>query len=97
MMNITMKMVELKEIEDNYKMDEDIVVETGNDIENVLDFNINGEYQFVHCVTCGGPILGHKLVKCRKLNNVRYKDELIKAFGEKIRAMDGFRKLVMKY
>ena len=49
-MYLIMKMVEwLKDISDNYKMNEDIVVETGNDIENVLDFNRNGEFKFVHC------------------------------------------------
>ena len=61
MMNLTLKMVDLKEITDNYKMDEDIVIETGNDIENVLDFNRNGEFRFIHCGLCGGPILGHIL------------------------------------
>ena len=50
MMNLTMKMVELKEITDNYKVDEDIIVETGNDIENVLVFNRNGEFKFVHFI-----------------------------------------------
>ena len=56
-------MVELKDITDNYKTDEDIVVETGNDIENILDFNRNGEFKFVYCGSCGGLIHGHKLVK----------------------------------
>ena len=82
---------------DNYKNDEDIVAKTGDDIENVLDFDQNGRYEFVHCGSCGGPILGHKLVKCRELNNVRYDDELIKAFEDKIQVIDGFRKLVKKY
>ena len=96
-MNLITKMVELKEITDNYKMDEDIIVETGNDIEYVLDFNSIGEFKFVHCGSCGGPILGHTSVKCRELNNVRYKDDLIKAFEEKISAIDGFRKKVKLY
>ena len=85
-MNRITKMVELKDITDNYKTDEDIIVETGIDIENVLDFNRNGEFKFVHCGSCGGPILGHKSVKCRELNNVRYKDNLVKAFEDKIQA-----------
>ena len=97
MMNLTMKMVDLKGITDNYKTDEDIIVETGNDIENVLDFNWNGEFRFIHCGSCGGPILGHSRNKCRALNNVRYSDELVKAFEEKIQAMNGFRKKVKKY
>ena len=65
MMNLIMKMVELKEITDNYKTDNKIASEIGNDIENVLDFNWNGEFRFIHCGSCGGPILGHKSVKYR--------------------------------
>ena len=42
-------------------------------------------------------MLGHKSVKCRELNNVRYDDELIKAFKDRIKTIDGFRKLVKKY
>ena len=89
--------VELIDITDNYKIDEDIVAETGSDLENVLDFDRNGRYEFVHCGTCGGPMLGHKSVKCRELNNVQYDNDLIKAFADKIRTIDGFRKLVKKY
>ena len=47
-------------ITDNYKNDDDIVAKTGDNIENVLDFDRNGRYEFVHCGSCGGPILGHK-------------------------------------
>ena len=49
---------------------------------------------FVHCGTCGGPMLGHKAVKCRELNNVWYDNDLIKAFKDKIKTINGFRKLV---
>ena len=96
-MNLTTEMVELKEITENYKTDEDIVVETGNGIENFLNFNQNGEFRFIHCGSCGGPILGHKQNNCTAMNNVWYSDELVKAFEEKIRVMDGFRKKVKKY
>ena len=89
--------VALRDIMDNYKTDEDIVAETGSDMENVLDFDWNERYKFVHCGTCGGPMLGHKAVKSRELYNVRYDDDLIKAFEDKIRMIDGFRKLVKKY
>ena len=89
--------IELKTIVDKYKTDEDIVTETETNLENVLDFDRHGRYDFVHCGTCGGPVLGHKPEKCRQLDNVRYDDVLIKAFEDKIKTIDGFRKVVKKY
>ena len=57
---------DLKDIIDNYKKDDEIITELGNELENVLEFDRNGRYEFFHCGTCGGPILGHKAEKCRQ-------------------------------
>ena len=93
----TEMVIQLKDIVDNYKTNEDIIAETDNDIKNVLDFFRFGQYEFVHCGFCGGPRLGHKSEKCRQLNNERYDDELVRAFEDKIKTIYGFRKLVKKY
>ena len=54
----------LKIINDNYKSDDDIAQELDSNLENVLEFNKLGEYKFIHCGTCGGPIIGHIEAKC---------------------------------
>ena len=57
--------VELKTIMENYKTDEDIGQESETNLENTLDFDRYGQYEFVHCGECGEPIIGHKQEKCR--------------------------------
>ena len=34
-------------------------------LKEYLEFKNNGEYQFVSCENCDGPILGHIVTKCR--------------------------------
>ena len=57
--------IDLKVIMENYKVDNEIVNELGLDAENVLEFDVNGRYIFLHCGICGGPLLGHRAEKCK--------------------------------
>ena len=79
--------------------DNEIVNELGLDVENVLDLDrtLNGKFEFLHCGECGGPLLGHRAEKCRQLNGVRYEDVLGKGFEDRLKAVDGFRKILKKH
>ena len=43
-------------------------------------FNSNGSYEFAHCETCDGPLLGHMETKCNHLDGVRYDGQIVKSF-----------------
>ena len=55
---------------ENCKGDDKIVTKLGLDVENILDLDriLNGKFKFLHCQTCGGPILGHRIEKVRQLD-----------------------------
>ena len=91
--------VSLNDIINNYKGDDETVNKLGLDVENVLDLdrNLNRKFEFLHCGECGGPLLGHRAEKCRQRNGVRYKDIVIKGFEDKLKAIDGFRKMLKKH
>ena len=86
----------LKIINDNYKSDDDIAKELDSNLENILDFDKLGKYEFIHCGICGGLIIGHIEVKCQQLP-ARYNDVLIKALEDKLKGMEVFRKCLKKY
>ena len=88
--------IELKEIVDNYKNDDDLAAESETDLDNLLDFDRYGRYEFVRCGRCGGPRLGHRQKKCRQME-AGYDKDLVEAFESKIKTLDGFRKAVKKY
>ena len=79
------------------KTDDEIRDKLGHDVENVLDIDRtwNGNYKFLHCGECGGPIIGHRAEKCR--HGERYDPIVVKGFEDKIRMIEGFRKIVKKY
>ena len=88
--------IELKEIVENYKNDDDLVAELETDLDNLLDFDRYGRYEFVRCGNCGGPRLGHRQEKCRQLKE-KYNQDLVKAFESKIKTIDDFRRTVKRY
>ena len=62
----------MDEMKNNYKKDGDIAHELRHvDLENFLDFDCNGRYEFARCETCDGPLLGHLEVKCGGSNRVK--------------------------
>ena len=36
-----------------------------NGLEDYLEFKSNGDYDYLECENCDGPMLGHQVVKCR--------------------------------
>ena len=87
--------MELDTIICNYKTDDGIVYDLEKCLEQCLDFDRYGRYNFIHCEFCGGPELGHRYDKCR--NTERYNPILVKMFEDKIRSMKGVRNVVDKY
>ena len=63
-------------------------------LENFLDFDLNGRYEFAKCEGCDGPLLGHQEVKCRG-EGVRYDPEVVKSFEHWLRRINGFREKVI--
>ena len=62
----------------NYKLYSEIEEEMKNVVlENFLDFDLNGRYEFASCEDCNGPLMGHMKAKCPK---IAYGDEDVKKF-----------------
>ena len=62
----------------NYMKVSDIQEELKNVvIENYLEFENNGKYEFWRCEDCNGPMIGHLTAKCPK---VEYSDDDVKRF-----------------
>ena len=57
-------------------------------LKNLLDFDLNGKYQFSSCEDCNGPLLGHMKAKCPKIG---YGDEDVKKFENYLKRIGGFK------
>ena len=52
-------------MKNNYKKLEDISADVkDHGIDEYLDFNNLGRFEFFHCEECTGPMLGHIQTKC---------------------------------
>ena len=60
-------------------------------LENFLDFDFNGRYEFTSCEDCNGPLMGHIKAKCPKL---AYGDEDVKKFENYLERIGGFKETV---
>ena len=68
--------VEIDNINSNYKKDSEIQEELKNvNIENHLEFDYHGRFEFRKCEYCDGLLLGHLTQKCPKLD---YDEKVIK-------------------
>ena len=80
---------------DDYKNHDDIATEQENvELENFLDFDYYGKYEFAHCGICSGSLLGHMKMKCSQRNNVRYEEIFVKGFKDWLKTVKGFREAV---
>ena len=87
--------IEMEGIKKNYRASEDIEEELKNvDLENFLDFNYEGRYDFTRCEGCDGPLLGHMEVKCQGKEGQRYRSEILKGFENWLKRVPGFREVV---
>ena len=73
--------INMNDMKENYNNAEDIAKELDNvKLENFLDFDSNGSYEFAHCETWDGPLLGNMETKCNHLDGVRYDGQIVKSF-----------------
>ena len=73
----------------NYKSCSEIEEEMKNVVlENFLDFDFKGRYEFASCEDCNGPLMGHMKAKCPKL---AYGDEDVKKFETYLKRIGGFK------
>ena len=63
-----------------------------------IDFDItwNGTNTFIRCGGCNGPLLGHRVEKCRKTGG-GYEEYLVKRFEMEIRGCFKIRETINKY
>ena len=88
-------MTDMNDLQKNYHKAEDIAKEIQNvDLENFLDFDSNGSYEFALCEKCDGPLLGHIEVKCSSLEGLRYERQIVKSFENWLKRITGFREAV---
>ena len=57
-------------------------------LENFLDFNFNGKYEFASCEDCNGPLIGQMKAKYSKF---AYGDEYVKKFETYLKRIGGFK------
>ena len=73
----------------NYQRDSLIEKELENvDIENFLEFDYSGNYTFLECEYCAGPLIGHIQSKCPK---TEYDEKAVGKFQKKIKRMQIFK------
>ena len=73
----------------NYKQDSDIKNELADvKLDNFLDFDYSGNYEFLKCAYCDGPLLGHLEAKCPRLE---YDSGTVKRFEAYLKGLGEFR------
>ena len=87
--NLTLKnMTKINKMKSDYKNMEEMKAEVmAVNIEEFLQFNNNGRFDFYKCESCGGPMLGHMEAKCRGLKGARYEEPIVKAFKDWFRGI----------
>ena len=65
------------------------------DLDNLLDFDLFGRYEFPRCESCDGPLLGPLEVKCSGKDKVRYRSEAVRLFESWLKRIKGFREAVI--
>ena len=79
----------MEDIKKNYKSCSEVEEEMKIvELENFLDFDYNGKYEFASCEDCNGPLLGHLKAKCPKIT---YDEEDVKMFETYLKRVVGFK------
>ena len=61
-------------------------------LKEYLEFKSNGEYEFLECENCDGPMLGHQVTKCR--HSEGYEENTIAKFKKWLKRIPELRKLI---
>ena len=84
----------METIQKNYKLASEIEKELKDvDLENFLDFDGKGGFDFDSCDYCNGPVLGHLEVKCPRLE---YDPGDVRKFEKHLKKNKGLKKALMK-
>ena len=59
-------------------------------LKNYLKFKDNGEYEYLECENCDGPMLGHQTTKCRYSEG--YEDKTLVRFKKWLDKIPELRK-----
>ena len=62
-------------------------------LEDYVKFKSNGEYEFLSCENCDGPMLGHQITKCTGLEE-SYDEKTIAKFEKWLERIPEFKKQV---
>ena len=64
-------------------------------IEDYLEFESPGKYQFLTCENCDGPMLGHQMTKCRHMvEGENYDEKTIAKFENWLKRIPELRKKI---
>ena len=82
----------------NNEDDDTILKDLDSDLDNViqLDRVCDGNFKFLCCEECEGPVLGHKEPKCRGYGGVS-DSRLLSKFESKLQRTHRFLKTMNKY
>ena len=61
-------------------------------LRDYLKFKSNGEYEFLSCELCDGPMLGHQITKCR--HSEGYEEKTIARFEKWLERIPELRKKI---
>ena len=61
-------------------------------LKNYLKFKSNGEYEYLECENCDGPMLGHQVTKCRYTEG--YEEKTIVRFKKWLDKIPELRRLL---
>merc|ERR1712105_306419 len=93
--SIFSKMVnDLEIIKGDYMTEESITnqLRLEKSLEHYFKFKSNGEYEFLDCENCEGPILGHKTAACRHTEG--YEEKTVSRFKKWLERIPEVRKLM---
>ena len=88
---------DLEDIVKNNEDDDTILKDLDSDLDNViqLDRVCDGNFKFLCCEECEGPVLGHKEPKCRGYGGVS-DNRLLSKFESKLQRIPGFLNTIYK-
>ena len=90
-------MSNMEEMRKDYLSDADMINELKTNPETVIDFDRtwNGRYEFLKCGACNGPMLGHRVEKCR--NRESYDENIVRKFETNMRSTPKVREILVGY
>ena len=91
-------MTTLQAMRNDYEDDEAILNKLKTNPESVIDFDLNwnGSWKFLRCGDCSGPMLGHRIEKCREKEG-DYAGDIVKKYENTLRSKAEIREIMIQY